>query len=205
MNRVAKRAGFTMPAGRRAVFSRLAGHAAGFTMVETMVSAAVLSIIVFAAVTASHTAMRATSGVVSIDAADGRARHVLDRMRALFLSASVGTLQGIPVVAGTVPEPMSDAVDYSDIRFRTVSGWTKGAPVYVPVAANAPFRVYRTVDAKGRGSLVLDNGHTTELVADVDRAVFRRIGRRLQIEITTSPGQANAVHSVELELVLMVP
>jgi len=178
---------------------------AGFTMIETMVSAAVLSLIVFAAVTASQTAMRATGGVVSTDAADGRARHVVDRMRALFLSASAGSLSGVPTSGGYVAEPMQDALAYSDVRFRTVTGFQKGAPVYVPPLGTTPFRIFRTVDNTGRGFLVLDNGHQTELLADVDRAIFQRVGKRLQIQVTTSPAGVATPTSVDLELVMLVP
>ncbi len=88
----------------------------GLTIVELSVSTAILSVLVLAASTASQTALTATADVVANDAEEGTARHALDRLELLLVSASRSTLEGVPVGQGVTPEPLQEGVDYRDLR-----------------------------------------------------------------------------------------
>jgi hypothetical protein len=179
---------------------------AGFTMIETLTSSAVLSIVVFAAVGASHSAMRATSEVVTADSTCGRVQSSLDRLRTLLLAASNSTLQAIPASYGKVAEPMQDGVTYSDLSFRTGAGLVDGAIAYVPATDLAPYHLYFEGDQRKGGSLMLDTGRSqTALIDDVQAVTFQRNGKELKVTFTAGTPGCTDTTQVQLGVVLLVP
>ena len=177
-------------------------------MIETLTSASVLTLVVFAAAGASRVAMDCTGQVVSIEAAGGRASASLDRVRTLLLSASAETLTGIPASSyGTIAELMLDEVDYRDLNFRTVSGYTDGTRTFVPALDQPPYRLYVVAATQERGSLVLDNGRTSTILLDDVRSLrVRRAGKEVHVVIESAQPESthgSAIH--DLGVVLMVP
>jgi hypothetical protein len=178
----------------------------GFTILETASSAALLSILVLAAFGASQMAMRATSRVASLDAADARSADTLTRLRRLLMPASLSTLEAVPSSPpGAAVEPMQDGVVYDNLQFRVVAGFTNGARVYVPALGAAPWRLWFQAGA-GSGALYLDDGSsTTALLEGVRGASFTLTGRSLSITLQTDRTGARGQSTCELRLAILIP
>lgn len=179
---------------------------AGFTLVETLSSAAILTFLVFAALGASQAAMRATTSVASMDAADARVANSLTRMRRLLLSASLSTLEAIPIGPdGVAPELMQPGVVYDNMNFRVVTGYASGAPVYLPALGADPWRLWLRGGGNGPGALVLDDSATsTVLLEDVRAATFTLQGKQLSITLRNGRPDAGGESTCELRLTLLV-
>ena len=182
-------------------------RAAGFTLLETISSAGILTLLVMAAFGASEAAMRATGSVATVDAADQRTAEVMTRLRRLLMPASLSMLEAVPSLPpGALPEPMQDAVPYDNIRFRTVTGFQNGGPVYVPAIASNPWKLWFQPSGGNFGSLMFDDGRTTVALIDfVSGATFELQGRRLSITLVTRRPDASGAATCELRLALMVP
>jgi hypothetical protein len=178
----------------------------GFTVLETVSSAAILSLLVFAALGASRVAMRGTGSVVSVDAADSRVAESLTRMRRLLMPASVSSLEAVPSPYGVAPEPMQDGVVYDNMSFRTVTGYANGGPVYVPALGTNPWQLFFRAGQNGAGELVLDDGRSvTTLLENVRGAAFVLQGKQLAITLQTARPDYEGDATAELRLVLLVP
>jgi prepilin-type N-terminal cleavage/methylation domain-containing protein len=182
----------------------LAPRSRGFTLLEVLVSTAVLSVVALAAVTTTRAATTATGTVVKIDGADGATDDAFDLLRSRFVSASLGTLKGIPV-SGKVYETMLPNTVYADVQFRAVTGLSKGARVFTPPMNLAAWHLYRTVDAKGRGSLMFDAGSGgVPLLGDVRSLTFQLTGKRLVMTVVVGrPDKTgSATHEVDFTLIV---
>ncbi len=179
----------------------------GLSALELAISTTILSALVMAASTASQTALTATADVVALDASGGSTRHTLDRLELLLVSASLGTLEGVPAAQGVTPEPLQDGVDYRDLHFRRVVGFAAGAPAFEPPLTAAPVVVQQAFDASGRGALQLvAGGRTSTLQESVRSVTFRRDGARLRVTLALgdADGTRHETSSSTLDVVLRV-
>ena len=178
----------------------------GFTLLETASSAALLSVLVLAAFGASQIAMRATSRVATVDAADARTGDALTRLRRLLMPASLSTLEGIPgSPPGALAEPMQDGIAYDNLQFRAVAGFQNGARVYVPAIGTPAWKVWFQA-GNGSGALLFDDGRsTTSLLENVRGATFTLTGRNLSIAVQTDRPDARGQASCELRLAILIP
>lgn len=179
----------------------------GSTLIEALGSSGLLSLLVLAAFATSRTTLTATSTVASADAAASRSDHTFDRLRELLLSASVGTLQGVPP-QGVVAEPMQPGVDYDNVEFRIVSGFVGGAVEYVPPVTLKPWQVRLEHDQTGGDArLVFDDGRSsTRLLEGVQSAAFRLDGKCLHVSLTmVGDAGHDSGMTRDLDFVLLVP
>jgi hypothetical protein len=177
----------------------------GFTLIETLSSCAILTMLVFAAFGATEVAMRASSRVASIEAADTRSADALSRIRRLLMPASLSMLEAIPPIANAAPEPMQDTFVYDNIRFRMVAGFASGARVFVPPVAANPWRIWLQTPQTGSGSLMFDDGKTvTSILEDVRGATFVLTGRHLTITLQTDRPDKRGVSTCQLKLAILV-
>jgi len=192
--------------GKRPGRSDRSRRCGGFTLLETVTSAAILTVLVLAAFGATEVAMRASSRVASVDAADTRTADALSRLRRLLMPASLQMLEAIPPIANAIPEPMQDGFVYDNIRFRVVAGFASGARVFVPAVGNNPWRVWYQSPGNGDGSLMLDDGKTvTSILENVRNANFTLTGRHLTINVQTSRPDARGTATCQLKLAILVP
>lgn len=176
----------------------------GLSVLELAVSTTILSALVMAASTASQTALTATADVVALDASGGSTRHTLDRLELLLVSASLGTLEGVPAAQGVTPEPLQEGVDYRDLRFRRVIGFSGGAPAFEPPLTAAAVVIQQAADGRGSGALQLvAGGRTATLQESVRSVTFRRDGSRLRVTLEFGSAAA-ATSSSTLDVVLRV-
>jgi hypothetical protein len=177
----------------------------GTSLLEITISTAILAFLVFAAAQASRVAISTADDVTERDATTGDERRTSDRLEEFLLSASLGTLEGLPAQQGVAVEPMQDDVDYQELQFRRVVGFEKGEIAYEPPTGASAARLYRSVDKAGDGTLVLEErGNSSLLLSDVTAVVFRKSGSKLTVEISTGRGDDAPAERVT-ELVLRVP
>ncbi len=177
----------------------------GMSLLEISISTSILSLLVFAAASSSRMALLATTDISERDAEAGAERRTAVQLRELLLSASQAELEGIPVGQAVMAEPMQDDVDYQELRFRRVVGFVNGALGYEPPIGAAAFKLRRTVDAVGNGSLVLDHANqSASLLADVRSVIFRRAGAKLTATITYGHHGEDVTTSA-IDVVLRVP
>jgi prepilin-type N-terminal cleavage/methylation domain-containing protein len=177
----------------------------GFTLIESLMSTAIMSVLVLAAFVASESAMRATSRVASVEAADERVANSLTRLRRLLMPASLSALEAIPPIALAAPEPMQDSFVYDNVQFRIVTGFANGARVYVPPFGTNAWRIWYQPGNGGNGSLMLDDGKSiTSLLEHVRGATFVLRGRHLTITLLTAKPDAQGTATCELRLALLV-
>jgi hypothetical protein len=175
-------------------------------MLELVSSAAILSVLAFAALGASRMAMRSTGAVVSVDAADNRVGESLTRMRRLLMAASRSSLEAVPSQYGVALEPMQEEVAYENLSFRTVTGYAEGGPVYAPALDSKPWSLSFQAGRLGAGSLVLDDGRSTvTLLEGLRGASFVLQGKQLAITLQTVRPDHEREGTAELRLALLVP
>lgn len=184
---------------------RLRRNVGGFTLLESVMSTAILSVLVLAAFGASEAAMRAMSRVASVEAADDRVANSLTRLRRLLMPASLSALEAIPPIAMAAPEPMQDSFVYDNVQFRIVTGFANGARVYVPPFGTSAWRIWYQAGGGGSGSLMLDDGKSvTSLLDGVRGATFVLRGRHLTITLQTVRPDTGGTSTSELRLALLV-
>lgn len=179
---------------------------AGFTLLEVLISAVILSFLLVVGISMSRTALASADQTVSIDSSATRLDAALDRMRAQFVATSRGTLQAIPT-AGTVPENMVDGVVYDNIRFRRVTGISLGAPLYFPPVAAPPLRFYMGVDpSTTAAALMFDSGAgSTILIPDGATATFTKNGDQVVVALSCPATKHHAAAALATAFRLLVP
>jgi len=171
----------------------------GFTLVELIAAAAMVSIILLAGITASRGAIVTTNAIVARDALDSAATRVMHRVEDQLVSASLGMLEGVPP-GGAAVESMQEAIDYSDLRFRAVVGFANGAVVTDPPAAAAPRRLWRSAVAPDVGTVWIDDGQgPIALLKGVTSLTFRRQGNEITLHMTLRGVAGGQVITVERE------
>ncbi len=189
------------------------GRAArGFTMIEVVTSATILTVMVFAAFGATQAAMRATSSVVTMDAAENRVADSLTRLRRLLMPASLSTIEGVPTGSkAAVAEPMQANVVYDNARFRIVTGFMNGAAVYEPPIGKNPWQLwFQAGRTNVDGQLMFDDGNSsTALLEHVIGATFELHGKYLKVTLQSTRPDGSCGRTgegtAELRLALLVP
>ena len=178
----------------------------GFTLLEVVISTGILSMLMLAAATSSQITMTAANSVTKVESSTGNASHFAERLRSYLVPASRSRLEAVPAGVNKVAETMLSGVSYDNIRFRTVTGFRNGAVVLTPAVGTNPWRIYRSVDARGTGSLWHDNGtRQTKLLDDVASASFTLTGKHLYVSLVSSCPDAAGDTTTTFEIALLVP
>jgi len=175
---------------------------AGFSVPELAVALAMVSVLLAAGISASHGAISTTNAIVSRDTVDSGIARAMHRIEEFLVSASEDSLEGVPTDPKKggygVPEPMQEGVDYSELRFRSVVGFTAGAVVTDPPAASPPRRFWRELAGPNTGTLWFDNGKVAvQLLSGVTSLTFERHGREIALKMTVKGTGENSSLTAE--------
>lgn len=177
---------------------------AGFTLLEVLISAVILSFLLIVGISMSRTALASADQSVAIDSSATRLDAALDRMRAQFVATSRATLQAIPT-GGTAPEAMVDGVVYDNIQFRRVTGISMGAPLYFPPAAAPPMRLYMGTYNSSPALLFDSSASSTVLVPDGATATFTKNGDQVVVALSCPKTKTHAAAALATAFRLLVP
>jgi len=181
------------------------GRRGGFTLIEVLISTALLSFLMLLAGVVTRGSMTTTGQGIALDSADGRVQRALERARRQLASASLATLQAEPLDDPTL-QPMTDAVAYDNVAFRQVTGFAGGEPLLEPDLAAAPMRLWFEPAGAGGGTVWLDDGAgAVALVRAVDALRITKAGRRLDLAIDFARPAAVASSTMRLAVALVVP
>ncbi len=180
----------------------------GFTLVESLISTAMLSVILISGVVVTRSAMLSSERSLNEDGARAGLDRLQQRAQQYLRSASRATLLAVPT-GGTKAVAMVDGVTYNNIEFRRVVGFAKGAVVYQPPVTKPPYRIYFQAELpNGSGSIYLDDGvQTVPLVRSITAASFTKSAKRITLDFSGHPesGCAKATARTTEEIVLRVP
>jgi prepilin-type N-terminal cleavage/methylation domain-containing protein len=177
---------------------------AGFTLIEVLISAVILSFLLIVGISMSRTALASADQSVAIDSSATKLDAALDRMRAQFVATSRGTLQGIPT-GGTAPENMVDGVVYTNIQFRRVTGISMGAPLFFPPLTAPAMRFYIGT-YNSSPALLFDSGAgSTVLVPDGATATFTKTGDQVVVALSCPATKTHAAAALATAFRLLVP